>query len=170
MFFLFCFFCMTGLCTCMFVSKCPKTRTFVLNVLFTVYYSLFFFSYYFGNFLSKKSSSPLMLNTLTFNTSCKPKLLHWRGTRATKCPTIFLNKHANICVGPPSNLTRVSALFRVFELACFCEIKTMTRGGAGCTSPSWKPFQHHGQRRSPVQQKNIEVEKFAPHPIFPSVV
>lgn len=60
-----------------------------------------------------------MLNTITFNTSCKPKLLHWRGTRATKCPTISLNKHANVCVGPPSNLPRVSALFSVVELACF---------------------------------------------------
>lgn len=68
-----------------------------------------------------------MLNTITFNTSCKPKLLHWRGTWATKCPTISLNKHANVCVGPPSNLPRVSALFSVVELACFLRDQNLNR-------------------------------------------
>lgn len=154
-----------GLCTCKSFSNKTLSQNqkfsfkcFLHCIVFT------FFSHYFSHFLSEKSTSPLMLNTITFNTSCKPKLLHWRGTRATKCSTIFLNKHANVCIGPPSNLPRVSALFRVVELSCFCEIKTTRRlraarvlhGGWVSTTDS----------AGVLSSRKIEMEKFAQHPFF----
>lgn len=117
--------------------------------------------------MTEKSSFSLMLNTITFNTSCKPKLLHWRGTPATKCPTIFLNKHANVCVGPPFNLSHISTLFSVVELACGFEIKTTTGGGAGCIAPAWMPVQHPGTAPQSGHQKHRSWKVCATSSFFP---
>lgn len=165
-----CFFRTTGLCT--YLSSSNKTlsqnqKFFLKHHIHSFSYSLFLSVTISIFFFLEKSSLSLMLNTITFNTSCKPKLLHWRGTRATKCPTISLNKHANVCVGPPSNLPRVSALFSVVELACFFwkpqleaeQPAQVLRGGQVSTMDSAAVLSS--------SRATLKSKKFPPYPVFP---